>query len=394
MARRILQVVSSINQKTGGTARSVPALADAFGNEEFSSTLACLDYRKLGKKTPVQKTDSICIPASFLAEHLRGFSPTLARKIQSEASRSTLIHNHGLWMFPNLYAAQAATKCRIPLVISPRGMLEQWSLSKSSFKKRIVLSLFQSRMLREAKAFHATSRQEYESIRSQGLEQPVALIPNGVYSEEFSTPPSRDVLEALSPECSGKKILGFLSRIDEKKGLDILLKAFAESQCSEKWQLLIAGPDLRAYQAELEKLVTTLQLESSVSFLGMLEGEKRLALLAHSDCFVLPSHSENFGIVVAEALASGTPVAASAELPWEMLASEDCGFCVNNSVQGWREFLRELDEIPMKELSEKGVRGKKVVERDFSWKQIGESMRLFYRFLLDDSSCPEFVYCD
>lgn len=152
-------------------------------------------------------------------------------------------------MFPNLYARQAAVINKINLVISPRGMLESWSLNNSWYKKWLAWILYEKENLNCATAFHATSAEEVNSIRKLGYRQPIALIPNGINIPSLEEQYSRQILIDIFPKLADKKWLLFLSRVHPKKGLNHLIDVW-QSLVNQfpDWHLIIAGPDLIGYQ--------------------------------------------------------------------------------------------------------------------------------------------------
>ncbi|MDJ0734448.1 MAG: glycosyltransferase [Nostocaceae cyanobacterium] len=389
----ICHVVASINENIGGPAYSVTNLAQALSGEGIDSHLFTLDYQNRGQQVPTSNVKIHSYPATQIAKFFRGFQPSASYALQQLASTELdLIHNHGLWMFPNLYARQAATKNNLPLLISPRGMLEAWSLKNSWFKKLPAWFLYEQQNLQKAIVFHGTSKEEVNSIRKLNFSQPIALIPNGVSLPDLSKQPNREILLQYFPELTDKKWLLFLSRIHPKKGLDNLMRTWSKiaNEFSD-WHLIIAGPDSSGYQKKLEILTKDLKLETSVTFTGMLSGKIKASALRNADLFVLPTHSENFGIAIAESLAYEVPVVTTKEAPWEDLVKYGCGWWIEDNQKSLEIALREgmqLSDIQRKEM---GRKGRIMVEKKYSWSTIAQEMSRVYYWILHGGNPPTSV---
>lgn len=393
---RICQVVASINQEVGGPAHSVTNLAVALSRQQIVSHLFTLDYQRHGEQIPSPEVKLHSYPAPLLTRCLRGLHPESSRALQQlAATELDLIHNHGLWMFPNLYARQAAVRNHRPLIISPRGMLEAWSLRNSWFKKLPAWRLYEFENLKRATAFHATSTQEVTSIRQLNFRQPIALIPNGVDLPDLQQQPERDVLIQQFPELANKYWLLFLSRIHPKKGLDNLLHVWQNlADQFPDWHLLIAGPDHIGYQRQLEQLSASLSLEQQVTFTGMLSGPSKACALGNADLFVLPTHSENFGIAIAEALSHQVPVITTHEAPWSDLESYHCGWWIADHREALREALMEAMQLSVQERRVMGARGRTLIAKEYSWDRVASEMVQVYHWLLGSGETPSCVRLD
>ena len=420
---RILHVIDSINVVQGGPSVSVPALAGAQAKLGHQVTIACRDYGYLGTMVKPEGVEIRSVPSSCWTKGQGGWGCSFRRLVEEEARKADVVHNHGVWLAANYYARKAANKAGKPLVISTRGMVEDWSLGRSKMRKRVAWMLFERENLRSAKLFHATSSSEAESI-SEALrrwkmvdgrwEPPISdlrspifpgprivVAPNGVDVPERI--PGREILEARFPKLRGKKWVLFMSRIHPKKGIDLLLEAWATA-LSQKGLgslregqggmiLVIAGADLIGYGKEVERMVREKGLGETVLMTGHVDGEVREALLGHSMFLVLPSYSENFGLVVAESLAAGRPVLTTTGTPWgatrspirmririkedgsdESMNLEENGCGVICEVGGLKEALSKMMSFSDEELDQMGARGRKMVGDRFSWKGAAETM--------------------
>jgi glycosyltransferase involved in cell wall biosynthesis len=311
-----------------------------------------------------------------------GHSPTMKRWLTYHARSHSvdLLHNHGLWMMPNVYTGPVAKRHGIPLIVSPRGMMSNWAMRNGSSLKRAFWPLLQKPALIAASCFHATSLSEYEDIRRVGFRQPVTVIPNGVDIPDLPPKSSRSLRTLL-----------FLGRIHPKKGLDMLLTAWRRVQDKfPAWCLRIVGPDEGGYLAELQRLVGELRLER-IEFSNALYGRQKWLAYREADLFVLPTHSENFGMSIAESLAAGTPAIVSKGAPWAGLAAQQAGWWIDIGIEPSAECLEEALGRNPESLAEMGMRGRRWMEADFSWGHVGQQMGETYHWLLNGAARPACV---
>jgi glycosyltransferase involved in cell wall biosynthesis len=389
----VCQVIDCINTHIGGPALSVTNLAEALVEQAIFSHIFTLDYTQLGQQANAKGVRLHSELATQLAIRFRGFQPSASRKLRQLASQELdIIHNHGLWMFPNLYARQAAILNDLPLVISPRGMLEPWSLKYGSAQKWLAWQLYEHKNLKSATLFHATSAAEVKSIRSLGFTQPIALVPNGVHLPDLDQIADREILTQLFPELTGKRWLLYLSRIHPKKGLDTLLHAWQRlASRFPEWHLIIAGSDIVGYQTQLTALTHQLNLQQKVTFTGMLSGAHKASALGNSDLFVLPTHSENFGIAIAEALAYAMPVITTKEAPWQDLENHQCGWWIDDNPSELTRALVEGMELSSEQRKVMGLKGHELVKNKYSWEPIGQQMAAVYRWVLNNNAPPDCI---
>jgi glycosyltransferase involved in cell wall biosynthesis len=391
----ILHIVPSINPAIGGPARSVPRLVESLAFHSTPCCLLTLDYREHGIPPKLPPGMLTAVAPNVLTRLSRGWSPSLARCADQLGSKAALVHNHGLWMHPNHVAARVASRHHLPLVISPRGMLGSWALGRNRLVKRLFFQLRERTHLESATAFHATSFAEADDIRHAGFRQPIAVIPNGV--DLPSQPaPDRAFLDDALPQTSGKRIALFLSRLHPKKGLVELLIAWAGQSAVDRtgWHLVISGPDLTGYGSTVKSLIRQDPDPSSISLTGGVEGDLKKALLHHAEFFVLPTKEENFGIVVAESLAAGTPVITTHAAPWKVLETLRCGWWIPGTDEALFEALTQALGSPPADLQRMGCRGREYVGGELDWNTIARKMASFYHWLLHQGPRPDFVMID
>ena len=374
---RVIQTVPDINNESSGPSYAVMGL--------------CRGLHECGVEVElhvptVNKVEvcgfRVCTYPRRTFFHLRGmeWSPDLKRGLIERCRTTDVIHSNGLWMIPNLYAARAVRGTACKLVTSPHGSFAAWSLARSRLKKRVMGWLWQHSALAATDMFHATSEKEYEEIRVQGYRQPVAIVPIGMDLPE---------VQSYVKEGVGRlRRIVFFGRIHKVKGIDRLVLAW-ERVAQGGWELVIAGPDCGMLE-ELKRIVAEGKIPR-VSFLGEINGPAKYEFLARGDIYVLPSDTENFGVTVAEALVSGTPVIASQGTPWQGLERERCGRWVPVGVEPLAAALKEMMAMSDGERAAMGARGRAWIQRDFSWKGIGAQMKAAYAWLLGLGEKPEWV---
>jgi glycosyltransferase involved in cell wall biosynthesis len=295
----------------------------------------------------------------------------------------SLVHNHGTWLPVNHFASRAARAFNKPIIIQPHGMLEPWSLDHRLAKKRLAMWAYQGNDLRRATAFVATADSECESIRKLGLKQPVAIIPNGVSMDGLTHP------RASRDPARPKRIALFLSRVHPKKGIPDLLRAWAQVGRSD-WLLQIVGPEEIGHLKECRDLARTLAIEDHVHFLGEVYGAEKSRLYQDADLFVLPTYSENFGIVVAEALSFGLPVITTKGTPWCDLETHQCGWWIDCGVDPLTRTLLAAFDMDDETRLEMGSRGRQYVQQ-YTWERNAALTAHFYRWILNRVDPGDFI---
>jgi glycosyltransferase involved in cell wall biosynthesis len=299
-------------------------------------------------------------------------SPMLLRHLISYVRRADIIHLMAVYSFPTIPVLLAARLCGKPVVWSPRGMLQRWEGSRRPLLKTVweqVCRLVSPRQL----ILHVTSEEEAEQSRRRLPGVPTALVPNGVIIPESISHFPGD----------GRLRIVYLGRLDLKKGIENLLAACRIiSDSSElNYSLKIAGDGDASYVALLNGQIDESHLSGRVELLGGVEGEEKMELFAHADLVVIPSHTENFGLVVAEALAHGVPVIASRGTPWQRVEEVGCGLWVDNQPESLARALLTARAMPLREM---GERGREWMQREFTWASVGNRMMKLYQQLADD----------
>lgn len=349
----ILHTLPSLAEEAGGPARSVPALARAIaGTGEARVFLMSAD----GSRSSDPEIQALMLNGSLAAE-------------LGVPGRFDLVHDHGIWQPFHSRVASLCRRGRIPRVVSPRGMLEPWALAARRLKKRIGWILYQRRNLANCLFLHATAEQEAINLRRLGLPTPVVTIANGT-----------DLPGTLRPSAAsdGVRTALFLSRVHPKKGIELLLEAWQQLR-PPGWYLEIAGPGEEGYLARIQGLIDQLGLKEAVRLIGKVDDARKTGAYHRADLFVLPSFSENFGLVISEALAHGVPVITTTGTPWADLERNRCGWWVPPTSEGIAGALKTATALPLAELASMGRRGADWIARDFSWPEMGRQMLQAYR---------------
>jgi glycosyltransferase involved in cell wall biosynthesis len=304
------------------------------------------------------------------------WAPALAGRLRAAAGGIDLIHLHSIFLWPTYVAARIAHRACIPYVVSPRGMLVREAIRrKSRLTKSAWIELIEKRTLVEAARVHVTADLEAADVRALELKlPPMFCVPNGVH-----WPRKHLELEAGPFADLERPYALFLSRIDQKKGLDRLLRAW-------KWvkdlKLLVAGNDETGYTRELEEIVRQEGIADRVRFVGAVNDEHKWALYERAEMFVLASYTENFGNAVAEAMAMGCPVVITPDVGIAQLVQEAGAGLVSDgepSILAKTINALHLNEPQRRKLGSMGRRA--AVER-LSWEGVAEQMEGEYRRIL------------
>jgi glycosyltransferase involved in cell wall biosynthesis len=363
---RVVLTGASLMPSYGGPAFSVSRLASALAESGVSVGLWAADQS--ARMTPL-------LPAKSPVRRLTG---TEVEALDS-FGRVDVLHDNGIWLRHNHRLARLAVERGIPRVVSTRGMLEPWAFNHKRWKKGIAWRLYQRRDLTLACCHHATSQREAQNLPELNLGVPVCMIPNGVDIPEFD--PSFAGAKAKQRSSSGRKTALFLGRLYLVKGLPSLIEAWARVR-PEAWFLRIAGPDEAGCRAQLEEAVSAAGLSEIVSFLGALDGQRKQSAFLDADLFILPTHSESFGMVIAEALAHGLPVLTTTGAPWPRLVEHDCGWWVEPTVEGMVAGLRTATSCDPDALHAMGMRGRAFVAAEFRWDRVARQFVSTYEELV------------
>jgi glycosyltransferase involved in cell wall biosynthesis len=368
-ALHVIQTLASIADEAAGPSYSAPSLATALAAAGAEVEMFTVGE---GAPRPVEGVNHRIFPQSFAGLPALGqlrVSTTMQAALR--AASADVVHTHGLWLAPNVYAPPGKA-----FVLSPRGMLGPAALAFSAGKKRLMWAAFQGAAARGAALLHATSDQEHDEIRAFGLSNPVAVIANGV-----------DVPLLDRPAAGATRTVLSLGRIHPKKNLTGLIAAWSAVADRDGWRLRIVGPDQGGHAGELQALVADLGL-TDVTIEGPVFGDGKLAAYREANLFVLSTLNENFAMTVAEALAAGTPVISTKGAPWAGLNTEGCGWWIDHGEAVMTAALSNAMAQPAEALAGMGVKGRDWMLRDYSWERIGRDMLAAYEWAVRGGTPP------
>lgn len=258
------------------------------------------------------------------------FSPKMTWALRTSLYNYDLVHINAVWNYPTAASAFYSRKYKKPYILSPRGMLYSYTLSRKSWKKLPYYQMIAKRDVAHAAAIHYTTMDESEKCaKFTNISNRSIIVPNGIALSEFHDIPARTGMRKRFSIPDNKTILLYLGRINWKKGFDVLAESYGRiSRKRDDVHLLIAGPDEDGYKQKVKKLFKAHGLRyvdkdpkhtgpseahehANITFTGLLNGKDRLTVLSESDIFILPSYSENFGVAVIEAMACKRPVIIS-----------------------------------------------------------------------------------
>ena len=314
--------------------------------------------------------------SSFMSSTSWRFSLQMTKALKNNMKVFDVVYIVEIWSYSTAVAAYYCRQYSKPYIISPRGTLYPYTISKKAWKKWPYYKLVAKRDLRGAAVIHYTTKDEAEKCHSfLGLKNQFIIIPHGLHLPEFDGLPTKGSLRDHYPALKDKKVILFLSRINWKKGLDILSKAYGKLARERKGvHLLIVGPDEGGYEEKVRGWLREEGVLERVTFTGMLKGKEKLEAFAGSDLFVLPSYSENFGMAVIEAMACRLPVIISNQVGiYREVQNAGAGLIVQpDNAALYSALIRLLDNN--QEALDMGKRGREQVEEQFAIEKIADSM--------------------
>lgn len=330
---RVLQVIPSVAERSGGPATAIVPLCRAL-REAGTDVLLVTTNEGLTQDNSDRLADHKGVPARFFPVQLGAsfkYSRPLAAWLKTNAPEFDVVHVHAVFNHASIAAAGACRSAAVPYVIRPLGTLDPWSMKQKPVRKRVFWLVSGRKMLERSAAVHYTAQAEKEATEGFLRLNHGRVIPLGVEASEAA--PSDDLAQWF-PALARQQYVLFLSRLDPKKGLDLLIESFVSLVRRSEfgpWRLVIAGDGPREYVAALKEKAAN---SHRIVFTGWVEGEQKEALLRNASLLALPSRQENFGFCVLEAMARRVPVLLS---PQVNLARE-----IKAADAGW---IVERDEL-------------------------------------------------
>lgn len=394
-AIRVVHVTPTLARRGGGVSAFVRELADHSHRQDIEPFVVSL--RESGASDTPALPDSIGhYEAQRIGPRAIGYSRDMRHFLHTQLPEVDVVHAHGLRMYPSFEARLLAESRDLPLIISPHGQFDPWIIKGRRIRKAILHLLYESRNLQRAHCLLATSNQEARHIRAAGLTNPVAVLPIGIDTRPWRLTADRSAraeFEQRFPVMKGKRLLLFMSLVYPKKNLPWLAQAWTQLQPKFKdWHLVIAGPDQCGDAKRSMRMIERAGLGNTATYLGAVHGLEKRQLLACAELFVLPTEGENFGIVVAESLAAGTPVMTTQTTPWSILRSERCGWWMPVGQPALQAEMAEALKSTHQTLRDMGARGRAYVEKHLDWSAVMPRMAELYRWAAGRGERPGFVY--
>lgn len=294
-----------------------------------------------------------------------------------------IIHVNTIWTWPSHSPIRKAIEANKPVVLSPHGMLYPKALEVSKWKKKLIGKLFLNSDLSKVNCLHATSEEEANHIRNYGISQPIAIISNCIDTDSYGPP--RQISNKI-------RRFGFVGRLHPIKNIDLILEAWKNlANATNSAELIIIGDGEKDYVDSLKKFVSDNNL-TNITFLGFLKGKELKEEVAKLDFQLLISKSENFGMVVPEALMAGVPVIASNGTPWKSLEHNKCGWWINPSIEDIKKTISDALNLSEHDRINMGERGRNMVKSTFGSDKIANQMKELYEWILGDKKQkPDFV---
>jgi glycosyltransferase involved in cell wall biosynthesis len=348
----ILHIISSVNPAGGGPIEGIKQLGTSLEFAGHKVEIASLDDPNAAflKQSPLPVHP--LGPATFRY----GFSPRFMPWLRTNRSRYDAIIVNGIWQFHSYGSWRALRNSSTPYVLFAHGMLDPW------FKKRYPLKHLKKwmywpwteyRVLRDAQAVLFTCEEERVLARQSFwlYRCNEVVVSYGTAKPKGDPELERREFFTRYPDLRGKKMALFMGRVHPKKGCDLLIEAFAKVFAQQPdWHLVIAGPDQVGWQEQLNYRAAQLGLAPRITWTGMVGGPMKWGALRAAEVFVLPSHQENFGIAVAEALAAGAPALISNKVNiWREVETDRAGIAAEDTLEGTCKLLQSYVELPQEQ---------------------------------------------
>lgn len=366
---KVLHTIPGLNPNSGGPSTCTYYLLKGLNDLGIKAdvlTLSSLENEKeLGYDSFIKQVKNDAFSPLLYSSNIRQYL--------RENKDYDLYHANAIWNLPSHETRLIAKRQNKPFVLAPHGMLYPQALQISSWKKKLALPLFQRKDLEMADCLQATCEAELIHMRNFGLKNPVAIIPNCLYMP---------VIPVIRQQENAIRRFAFVGRIHRIKNIDLLLQAWIKlGEKTKEAELLIVGDGDPVYKQELEQIAERSSF-NNIRFLGFVCGEKLQNIVASLDFQVLPSKSENFGMVVPEALIHGVPVIASKGTPWKELESKHCGWWIDSTVSILAQTLERAIHLNEDSRRMMGKNGHQLVLENYLMDKVSLKMKQLYESIL------------
>jgi glycosyltransferase involved in cell wall biosynthesis len=339
----VLHVIGSLSPREGGPPEVTRQLARSYLEGGDTMEVLCQDP----PGSPF--LNDLPCPVHAIGQRLigrYGLSPRLWSWLQENVARFDAVVMQGIWTFPGIAVRFASRRAGVPYGVFPHGALDPWFNKKYPFKhfKKLIYWPIQYAVLRDAKAVFFTSKLEPDLARTSFSpnEWNTVIFPNGIYEPGSDPAETIDTFYRAYPSLRNRRYFLYLARIHEKKGCDLLLKAFAEiAPTVPDLDLMIAGPDQDGCKANLQRMASELGIAERIVWPGIIANDMKWGALRAAEAFILPSHQENFGIAIVESLAAGRPVLISNQVNiWQDIKGAGVGLVDDDTLEGTGRLIR------------------------------------------------------
>ncbi|MBF6571138.1 MAG: glycosyltransferase [Candidatus Binataceae bacterium] len=395
---RILHIASGLDSRDGGAATACTALCRELARQGHDVTIytTFLRGRRDNWRHYAGDLRRLTVRAFPVLPNTYDISLALYRALAESVRTTDVVHIHGIYRFNFIAGVRWSRHYQVPYVVKPHGSLDPFLYRVRRWRKWPLEKLVVASALAHAGAVQFTAEEEMLLAASTGLfradnQKPVfnaVVVPEGVDLNDSSPQPVGPDFAQLFPQAAGKRVILFLGRINFKKGLDILAKAYGiVRRVLPDTHLVIAGPDNEGYEATLRRCLAIEGVAPHVTFTGMLTGAAKIAAFKAASVFVLPSYTENFGLVLCEAMQHSLPVVVSNKVNiWREIAAADAGIVVECAPSQVAAAILKLLEKP--ELAQAmGERGASLVREQYRIESVAQDMLEVYQRLIADYSC-------
>lgn len=384
---RIVHYLEKVRWTVGGVMRAAMDWCSVFAAREHEVTLITPDPLDV---PPQWMSPPPGVPRCMVVPKLGSFDLLNAeglQQIKEKLSHTDILHLHAPWTTSNVQVARIARSLGVPYVLTVHGMLDDWCMTQRGMKKKLYLTLFGRKLIDQAAVVHCTAMAEMQQARKWFSNERIAVLPYLFDLGEFRDLPGKQLAQdAFEPLRQSRPKVLFLSRIHPKKGLELLIEAVSLLKTRNlPVELVVAGEGEPPYVQSLQALVRQHGLESTVHFVGLVKGAMKLSVFQAADIFALPTSQENFGLVLPESLACGTPIITTKGVDiWQDMQAAG-GIIVDRSPQQLADAIQSLitDPARREKLSQ---RGQKWVAENLDPEKLANSYEALYQNCINAAS--------
>lgn len=390
---KVLHILPNFELRLGGVPKVVFEMTKSLTQKGVDiAILSSVNNADKERSFFTQNIPTYICQRGFISRFWTAYSPDAIRILRREIKDCDLVHIHEMWHYLHYAGYRIAKEFEKPYGVSVHGELSSWCLGYKGFRKKIYSQLFQKKILKEAVFIQAIIAEEAKDILSYSGNKNIFTIPNGIEISENDLSYTNNSITEF-PEFKDKKVVLFLGRIDPKKGLDLLAKAWGEiAKNREDLILIIAGPDTNGYKEKIIHILKDQEVMNKTIFLGMVEGKKKISILKRADLVVIPSYSEVRTIVALEAMAYAKPIIITDKCYFPEIEKLEAGIIIKPEVE---DLARALNKLIMdQQLREKmGQNGRKLIIKKYTWDKIADQVIEMYKAVLNKKERENICQC-